>query len=83
MKEIKELSYFFIFSEPRQLLLLKCIELFAPDVDKIFLKDDCRTRWIERANGMDTFEELFIPIIHCLEKMKFNKDNKCNRKTSV
>ena len=32
---------------------------------------------------MDTFEELFIPIIYCLEKMKFNKDNTCNRDTSV
>ena len=32
---------------------------------------------------MDTFEEFFIPIVYCLEKMKFNKDNKCNRDTSV
>ena len=47
------------------------------------MKDVCRTRWIERVNGMDTFEELFIPIIYCLEKMKFNKDNTCNRDTSV
>ena len=31
---------------------------------------------------MDTFEEHFIPIVHCLEKMKFSKD-KCNRDTSV
>ena len=34
MEQIKELSYFFNFSEPRQLLLLECIELHAPDVDK-------------------------------------------------
>ena len=34
MEQIKELSYFFNFSEPRQLLLLECIELFAPDGDK-------------------------------------------------
>ena len=32
---------------------------------------------------MDTFEELFIPIIHCLEKMKFDKDSACNRDTSI
>ena len=83
MEQIKELSYFFNFSEPRQLLLLECIELHAPDADKKKLKDVCRTRWIERVNGMDTFEELFIPIIYCLEKMKFNKDNTCNRDTSV
>ena len=34
IKQIKELSYFFNFSEPRQLLLQKCIELHAPDADK-------------------------------------------------
>ena len=34
MEQIKELSYFFNFSEPRQLLLLECIELYAPDADK-------------------------------------------------
>ena len=34
MEQIKELSYFFNFSEPRQLSLLECIKLFAPDADK-------------------------------------------------
>ena len=47
------------------------------------IKDVCRTRWIERVNGMDIFEQLFIPIAHCLENVKFNKDNKCNKDTSV
>ena len=32
---------------------------------------------------MDRFEELFIPIVHCLKKKEINKDNKCNRDTSV
>ena len=32
---------------------------------------------------MNTFAKLFIPMIYCLEKMKFNKDNTCNRDTSV
>ena len=34
MEQIKELSYFFNFSEPRQLLLLECIELYAADQEK-------------------------------------------------
>ena len=46
MEQIKELSHFFNFSEPRQLLLLECIELCAPDAEKK-LKDVCRTCWIE------------------------------------
>ena len=34
MEQIKELSYFFNFSEPRQLLLIEYIELYAADGDK-------------------------------------------------
>ena len=32
---------------------------------------------------MDTYEELFIPIIYCFEKLKLNKDNRCKTDTSV
>ena len=58
MEQIKELSYFYFFFnflEPRQLLLLECIEFYATDADKK-MKDVCQTCWIEQANGMDTFE---------------------------
>ena len=34
MEQLKELSYFFNFSEPRKILWLECIELYAPDADK-------------------------------------------------
>ena len=34
MKQIKELLYFFDFSGPRHLLLLECIEFYAPDANK-------------------------------------------------
>ena len=34
MEEIEELSYLFNFSDTPQLLLLECIELFAPNADK-------------------------------------------------
>ena len=47
------------------------------------LKYVCQTGWIERVNVMDTFEEVFIPVVYCLEKMKFNKDNAFNGDTSV
>ena len=35
---------------------------------QVKIKDVCQTRWIERVNGMDKFEEPFILIIYCLEK---------------
>ena len=34
MEQIKELSYYFNLSEPRQLLLLECIQLYAADAGK-------------------------------------------------
>ena len=34
MEHIKELSYFFKFLQPRQLLSLECIELCTPNADK-------------------------------------------------
>ena len=38
---------------------------------------------MKRVKDMDGFEDLFITIVHCLEKMKINKDSKCNRDTTV
>ena len=63
--QIKELSYFFNYSEPRQKILDACVENYAPNSSKKKLKDVCRTRWVERVSGLDDFE-LFIPIVFCL-----------------
>ena len=38
------------------------------------LKDVCRTRWVERIEGMDVFEELFVPVYYSLLVMKENND---------
>ena len=62
LDQIKELSYFFNYSEPRQKILDACIENYAPNSSKKKLKPVCRTRWAERITGLDDFEELFIPI---------------------
>ena len=44
LDEIKELSYFFNYSEPRQKILDACIENYAPNSSKKKLKDVCHTR---------------------------------------
>ena len=46
------------------------------------LKDVCRTRWIERIDGMDVFQELFEPIVTCLEEMATH-EIVCNADTSA
>ena len=83
LDQIKELSYFFNYSEPRQKILDACIENYAPNSTKKKLKDVCRTRWAERITGLDDFEELFIPIVFCLEQMSLNVGHICNQDTST
>ena len=83
LDQIKELSYFFNYSEPRQKILDACIENYAPNSRKKKLKDVCRTRWAERITGLDDFEELFIPIVFCLEQMSLNVGRICNQDTST
>ncbi|XP_057296257.1 52 kDa repressor of the inhibitor of the protein kinase-like [Hydractinia symbiolongicarpus] len=63
LDNIKEISYFFNFSQVREDMFVKNIELYAPDSLKNKLKDVCRTRWIERVEGMDTFQELYVPLV--------------------
>ena len=80
--QIKELSYFFNLSQGRQMLLEKNVLKYCPESKKLKLKDVCRTRWIERINGMDIFQELFIPIFFTLSEMSLNVESQCNPATS-
>ena len=83
LDQMKELSYFFNYSEPRQKILVARIENYAPNSSKKKLKDVCHTRWTERITGLDDFEELFIPIVFCLEQMSLNVGRICNQDTST
>ena len=74
MTNIKEISYFFNLSVPRKNCLEDKILLYCPESLKHKLKDVCRTRWVERIEGMDVFEELFVPVYYSLLVMKENND---------
>ena len=63
--QIKEISYFFKFSEPRQKILINSIKEHAPDFLKKKLSDFCPTRWVEKVTGLD---DLFAPIVFVLKK---------------
>ena len=71
MTSIEKISYFFnlIFNCLKDKILLYC-----PESLKHKLKDVCRTRWVERIEGMDVFEELFVPVYYSLLVMKENND---------
>nr|XP_047145808.1 zinc finger MYM-type protein 1-like [Hydra vulgaris]XP_047145866.1 zinc finger MYM-type protein 1-like [Hydra vulgaris] len=65
MEHVKQLSYFFNFSESRQNLLEVAITEHCPLATKKKLIDVCCTRWVERITGLDDFENLFVPIVFC------------------
>ena len=81
--QIKELYFFFNFSEPRQKILDLSIENEAPDCLKKKLRNGRRTRWVEQITGLDDFEDLFIAIVFFLESMSVNKGKVCNRETLI
>ena len=83
LDQIKELSFFFKFSEPRQKMLDLSIENHAPDCLKRKLKNGCHTRWVEHITGLDDFEDLYVSIVSCLEPMSINEGRVCNRETST
>ena len=59
---------------PRNNCLKEKILQFCPDSSKHKLKDVFRTRWVERIEGMDVFEDLFVPVYHSWLTMKENND---------
>ena len=80
--QVKELSYFFNLSPMRQQLLEKNVLKYCPESTRSKLKDVCRTQWIEKVTGMDTFQELFVAICYTLEQMSINENKEVNRETS-
>ena len=83
MDAIKAISYFFNLSPKRQEHLEKVIKENFPEVTRKRLLDVCRTRWLERIDGVDLFEDLFLAILMTLEEIFFNLEGKYNKDTSV
>ena len=83
MDAIKAISYFFNLSPKRQEHLEKVIKENFTEVAIKRLLDVCRTRWLERIDGVDLFEDLFLAILMTLEEIFFNLEGKYNKDTSV
>ena len=70
MENIKAISDFFRNSEQRQRVFTKYVDEFNPNSPKDKLKDVCRTRWIERIDGLQLFVTLFPSIWNTLNDMR-------------
>ena len=78
--KVRELSYFFNYSEPRQRILEASILEVKPSTEKKKLKDVCRTRWVERIDGLNTFLDLFLSILNALHDIT-SPGSSCNKDT--
>ena len=78
LKLVKELSHFVNVYQTRNIPFEKNIKAFSSDTEsrKAKLVDVCRTRWVDRVQGLDTFQELFVPFYRTLEEMNENEGNK-------
>ena len=53
--------------------LLKKVKVYTRNGLRQNLFGICRTRWLERIDGMSIFKELFVPTYHSHREMKENK----------
>ncbi|XP_065664828.1 52 kDa repressor of the inhibitor of the protein kinase-like [Hydra vulgaris] len=74
MNHIKEVSYYFNLSIKRNSILETMVSEHCLDKKKTKLRDVCRTRWLERIDGLDTFQELYVPIVYSLEAISNDRN---------
>ena len=67
MDVVRKLSEFFDNSPKRQQHLISKIRVMMPAANHFVLVNVCRTRWIERIDGMDRIVELLHPVVATLE----------------
>lgn len=78
MDVVRKLSEFFDNSPKRQQHLISKIRVFMPAANHFVLVNVCRTRWIERIDGMDRIVELLHPVVAALEDISMNRNAPSN-----
>ena len=74
MDVVRKLSEFFDNSPKRQQHLISKIRVMMPAANHFVLVNVCRTRWIERIDGMDRIVELLHPVVATLEDISMNRN---------
>ena len=59
--------YFFNYSETTQRIFQRFVAESNTKSAQTKLKDGCKTRWVERIDGLEVFLDLFIPLVHTLQ----------------
>jgi len=83
IETVQKISYFFQYSEQRQLCFERHVSKFCPKSTSKKLRDPSRTRWVERIKDLDLFIELFQPLWSTLDTMRVNESGTYNKKTQT
>ena len=66
--QIKEISYFFKFSEPQQKMLINLIKEHTADYQNKTLSDFCPTRWVEKETALVILKTFLLQLYFVLRK---------------
>ena len=72
LKHVKDASNFINPYQTRNIPFEQHIKDYESNLKKSRLTDVCRTRWVERVEGLDVFQELFVPLYHTRDDMSTN-----------
>ena len=73
LKHVNEVSHFINISQTRNQPFEHTVKTSDIESKKTRLTDVCRTRWVECIEGLDTFQELFVPLYETLNNMSRNR----------
>ena len=77
LKQVKDVSNFINISQTCDIPFEDNVRNYSEsESQKRQLVDVCRTRWVERIAGLDTFIELFVPLFNTLKEMKDNLEGR-------
>ena len=72
-KHVKDVLNFINISQTHNIPFEKNVRNYPErESEKRRLVDVCRTRWVAQIAGLDTFIELFVPLVDTLKEMKDN-----------
>ena len=75
---IGEVTRSFEYSPKKEALLVQKVKDVCPESRRHKLLDVCKTRWIQRIDGLEVFLELYEAIVTMLETIKANADRSWN-----
>ena len=80
MNSIRKCSEVFHFSPKKTKLLRKNILEIMPSDQRSTLLDFCKTRWLQRIDGLERVQELMKPILETLDQIANNHDGSYNNR---